>query len=169
MSDSNPRVRDASATENSGAERPEAAARRLLEDKLQRWDIDPDRVLMRSAATGTFVVYRDVLDVVSEREGRIAWLRAELARLEGQVAQLRKMYDYADESALRLRPLESWHEGFAVGLFWAAPVEQPPYVGAPDDDGWPFDNSAQTIVWIPCPDPVTDGSEFVPAKVGGGS
>ena len=131
---------------------------------------------------------RLVLQSIARRDARIDELRNEvadredeLARLKAKVARLRKMLDDAGqgehneraaapkvESVLRLRPLGEWHEDFAVGLFWAAPVDQPPYVGAPDDDGWPFD-SAETIVWIPCPDPLTDGSEFVPAKVVGGA
>jgi uncharacterized small protein (DUF1192 family) len=164
-------VRAESATQDSGPgvrTAAEVAARVALADKLQRWDIDGQLGLMRTAARGAFVEYQDVLEVVSERNARIEWLKAELARLEDQVAQLRKMYEYADESALRLRLLDGWHEDFNVGLFWAAPVDVPPFVGTPNDTDWPFDDT-QTVVWIPCPNPVTDGSEFLSSTVAGGS
>ena len=35
------------------------------------------------------------------------------------------------------RPLEEWGEDYGDVLWWAFPIEEPPYVGSPLDAAWP--------------------------------
>ena len=35
------------------------------------------------------------------------------------------------------RPISEYHEDFGEVLWWRFPVDEPPYVGRPDDSGWP--------------------------------
>lgn len=48
----------------------------------------------------------------------------------------------ADEVVRRLRelvtprPRAEWHEDLGEVLWWVLPVQEPPYVGSPLEDGW---------------------------------
>jgi hypothetical protein len=35
------------------------------------------------------------------------------------------------------QPLRLWHEDMGPRLWWAKPVQEPPYVGTPLDGSWP--------------------------------
>lgn len=35
------------------------------------------------------------------------------------------------------RPLTEWHEDIGPVLWWDLPVQEPPYVGSPNDTDWP--------------------------------
>lgn len=35
------------------------------------------------------------------------------------------------------RPLTEWHEDIGPVLWWDLPVQEPPYVGSPNDTEWP--------------------------------
>lgn len=39
-----------------------------------------------------------------------------------------------NQSAL---PLDEWHEDDGDVLWWKFPIEEPPYVGTPNDEDWP--------------------------------
>lgn len=59
-----------------------------------------------------------------------------------------------------LRPFNDWVIGNA--LWWKAPVNEPPYCGSPLNSDWPFAKEDEPfLVWIPCPEPTTDGSEIL--------
>ena len=47
------------------------------------------------------------------------------------------------------RPLEEWGEDDGDVLWWAFPVEEPPYVGSPLDAAWPGYHTH----WVPLPEP----------------
>ena len=42
------------------------------------------------------------------------------------------------------RPLEEWHEGLGDVLWWKFPVNEPPYVGTPNDLGHTVELYART-------------------------
>lgn len=40
---------------------------------------------------------------------------------------------------LTVRPLSEWHEGHGAVLWWRYPIDEPPYVGGPNDLGYPIE------------------------------
>lgn len=50
------------------------------------------------------------------------------------------------------RPLEEWGEDYGDVLWWALPIEEPPYVGSPLDEKWPGYHTH----WTPIPLPPGD-------------
>lgn len=50
-----------------------------------------------------------------------------------------------------LRPLSEWHEDSnPFALWWALPIDEPPYCGSPNDDNWPGYHTH----WTPIPLPI---------------
>lgn len=46
-------------------------------------------------------------------------------------------------------PLAEWHEDDGPVLWWRFPVNEPPYVGTPLDQGWPGYHTHWTRIEIP--------------------
>jgi hypothetical protein len=65
---------------------------------------------------------------------------AEYRRLAGELRELHT-----------LRPREDWDEDDGVALWWALPIEEPPYVGMPLDDDFPDHVTHWTRLAIPRP------------------
>ncbi len=65
-----------------------------------------------------------------ETQAELDEARAELARLT------------------TLRPASAWHDDYGFVLWWRLPIEEPPYCGAPLDDGWTGDYYSH---WTPLP------------------
>jgi hypothetical protein len=40
---------------------------------------------------------------------------------------------------MRAKPLSEWHEDIGHVLWWKFPIDEPPYVGTPYDDGYPVE------------------------------
>jgi hypothetical protein len=73
-------------------------------------------------------------------EERIAELEAKLLERDRQVAEWIERGNAAEiarDTGPVARPLDEWHEEYGDVLWWKLPVCEPPYVGCPDDDGWP--------------------------------
>jgi hypothetical protein len=51
--------------------------------------------------------------------------------------------------AREARSYEEWHEGDGPVLWWSFPVNEPPYVGTPMDDEWPFYHTHWTRIVVP--------------------
>ena len=49
------------------------------------------------------------------------------------------------------RPLEEWGEDYGDVLWWAFPIEEPPYVGSPLDEKWPGYHTHWTPIVVPEP------------------
>lgn len=49
----------------------------------------------------------------------------------------------------RVRPLEEWGEDYGDVLWWAFPIEEPPYVGSPLDLSWPGYHTHWTSLEVP--------------------
>lgn len=49
------------------------------------------------------------------------------------------------------RPLEEWGEDYGDVLWWAFPIEEPPYVGSPLDENWPGYHTHWTPIAVPEP------------------
>jgi hypothetical protein len=47
------------------------------------------------------------------------------------------------------RPFEEWHEDDGPVLWWAFPIEEPPYVGGPTDTHWPRYHTHWTPIRLP--------------------
>lgn len=47
------------------------------------------------------------------------------------------------------RPLSEYHEDCGVVLWWAFPITEPPYVGTPNDRGWPRYHTHWTQILVP--------------------
>ena len=47
------------------------------------------------------------------------------------------------------RPLEEWGEDYGDVLWWAFPIEEPPYVGSPLDEKWPGYHTHWTPFAVP--------------------
>ena len=41
------------------------------------------------------------------------------------------------------RPFSEWHEDYHDVLWWHFPIMEPPYVGSPLNDDWPFTDLAE--------------------------
>ena len=55
----------------------------------------------------------------------------------------------AATDALRPRPLDDWHDDIGDVLWWRFPITEPPYVGTPLDDDWPFYHTHWTPIPVP--------------------
>lgn len=55
----------------------------------------------------------------------------------------------AAERDAKARPLDEWHEDDGPVLWWVFPVNEPPYCGTPNDDGWPRYHTHWTRLVIP--------------------
>ena len=53
------------------------------------------------------------------------------------------------EAAAPARPLQDWHEEIGPALWWAFPVQEPPYSGTPLDDDWPGYHTHFTEIVVP--------------------
>jgi hypothetical protein len=42
------------------------------------------------------------------------------------------------DKILKTSPYEDWHEDEGAVLWWLIPIAEPPYVGTPNDDDWPY-------------------------------
>jgi hypothetical protein len=51
--------------------------------------------------------------------------------------------------AKKARPLDDWHESDGAVLWWAFPVNETPYVGAPIDTDWPGFHTHWTPLIVP--------------------
>lgn len=52
-------------------------------------------------------------------------------------------------------PSREWHEDYGPVLWWTFPIQEPPYVGSPLDDDWPFDDVAShDLYWTALRAPV---------------
>ncbi|MNV74189.1 hypothetical protein D3C71_1673900 [compost metagenome] len=47
------------------------------------------------------------------------------------------------------RPIEEWHEDYGSVLWWAFPIEEPPYCGTPLDLDWPDYHTHWTPIVVP--------------------
>ena len=48
-----------------------------------------------------------------------------------------------------------WSDDDGSVLWWLLPVEEPPYVGTPTDDGWPFyEEDEHRLYWTRIPTPM---------------
>jgi hypothetical protein len=55
---------------------------------------------------------------------------------------------------------DAWHEDFGNVLWWLFPIVEPPYVGTPLDDDWPFEDAARAggpLFWTRFVVPVLEG------------
>jgi len=50
---------------------------------------------------------------------------------------------------MNARPFEEYRDDFGPVLWWKFPVREPPYVGTPNDLGWPGDHTHWTVIEIP--------------------
>lgn len=74
-----------------------------------------------------------------------------------------------ESSSLALReatepkPFAEWHEdyGYSV-LWWRVPVQEPPYLGSPDDEDWPFTDDEESVLWWT---PINPAANAVMARV----
>ncbi|MGX4583348.1 hypothetical protein [Paenibacillus chitinolyticus] len=61
--------------------------------------------------------------------------------------------EYRDELLRRLsatpRPIDEWHEDDGAVLWWAFPIEEPPFCGTPLDSDWPGYHTHWTPLVIP--------------------
>ena len=48
---------------------------------------------------------------------------------------------------MKTRPIKEYHEDMGNVLWWKFPIEEPPYVGTPNDLGFPV-----RIHWLAIPD-----------------
>lgn len=103
--------------------------------------IAPERIWMiGSWPNATFACLAGNLDEVEfVRADIVDSLRAEVERLT---------------VLTNLRPLSEWHEDKnPFALWWAVPIDEPPYCGSPNDDNWPGYHTH----WTPIPLPKLDG------------
>ncbi|QJD87885.1 hypothetical protein [Cohnella herbarum] len=49
----------------------------------------------------------------------------------------------------KARSIDEWHEDYGDVLWWAFPIEEPPYVGSPLDNDWPGYHTHWTGITIP--------------------
>ncbi len=72
--------------------------------------------------------------------------RQQAQALVGELSRLR-----ADGATLRERvesePFGSWHEDDGAVLWWRFPVAEPPYVGSPLHNDWPFGEGDKPNLW----------------------
>lgn len=64
-------------------------------------------------------------------------------------------------AAVSARPLAEYHEDFGVVTWWRFPVEEPAWIGTPNDDDWP----GYYTHWTPHP----EVPAMLAAKRGGGA
>lgn len=50
--------------------------------------------------------------------------------------------------APKARPKKEWHEDYGHVVWWKFPVEEPSWIGTPNDDDWPGYHTH----WTPHPD-----------------
>lgn len=80
-------------------------------------------------------------------------LQAEVERLRKENAELRVRVDTLADALLTPRPYSEYHEDFGAVLWWLMPIDEPPYVGAPDCSDWPFGpEHEKRLWWTPLPD-----------------
>lgn len=52
------------------------------------------------------------------------------------------------------RPRSEWHEDHGPALWWHFPIQEPPYVGTPNDLDWPVNGDDDWCThWTPLPIP----------------
>ena len=94
---------------------------------------------------GNFVIYANQIAAISEIW---FWARGVSCDYENTPAVLIAVPKYA-------RHIDEWHEVDGPALWWRDPIEEPPYVGTPDDDN--FDDSY--LWWSPIDIPEIPESE----------
>jgi hypothetical protein len=52
-------------------------------------------------------------------------------------------------AAKKARPLAEWHEDDGPALWWAFPIQEPPWSGQPTDDDWPHYHTHWTPLVLP--------------------
>jgi hypothetical protein len=81
-------------------------------------------------------------------------LSADIATARAAVLALFAAATRRAEEAARAQPESEWHEDVGPVLWWAFPVQEPPYVGTPLDSDWPGYHTHWTPIAIPA-DPRT--------------
>jgi hypothetical protein len=71
------------------------------------------------------------------------------------------------EEAERAQPESEWHEDVGPVLWWAFPVQEPPYVGTPLDSDWPGYHTHWTPLAVPTA-PAAPGAARVPTPEAAG-
>ena len=123
----------------SKAEREAAEARRELEaargerDKLREAIKRGGFAVMQTS--GAWDIY-DVSEKGKAADAKSLEVATENVELSVELKRLRTP-----------RPLNDWHDDDGPALWWKFPVEEPPYVGSPNDCDWPGYHTH----WTPLP------------------